>query len=143
MKELQVQRGENGSLPLQVGRVHSAGYLFVPGDIVAVNPVTNDGIPCGDKWLLLQINKSHLSRIGFWLDEKEVVDDSASGRQFSLLPQSVKVYFRSIIKDNAIPLVTPVEELNSGWDNGNVSYAFTAEYCAKLGTLSDAFRRNL
>ena len=30
MKELQVQRGENGSLPLQVGRVQSAEYLFVP-----------------------------------------------------------------------------------------------------------------
>ena len=100
---------------------------------------------------LLQINKSHLSSrtrpgchvFGFWLDEKEVVDDSVCGRQFSLLSQSVKVYFGSIIKDNAIPLVIPVEELNSGWDNGNVSYAFTAEYCAKLDKLSDAFRRNL
>ena len=89
MKELQVQRGENGSLPLQVGRAQSAGYLFVPGDIVAVNPGTNDGIPCGDKWWLLQINKLHLSKrtrpgchvFGFWLDEKEVVDDSASARQ--------------------------------------------------------------
>ena len=97
------------------------------------------------------INKSHLSSrtrpgchvFGFWLDEKEVVDDAVAGRQFSLLWQSVKVYFGSIIKENAIPLVIPVEELNSGWDNGNVSYAFTVEYCTKLDTLSDAFRRNL
>ena len=55
----------------------------------------------------------------------------------------MKVYFGSIIKDNKIPLVVPVEELSSGWQNGNVLFTFTNEYCDKLDELSDAFRREL
>ena len=37
----------------------------------------------------------------------------------------------------------PIEELNSGWQNGHVVYTFTVDYCNKLDELSDAFRREL
>ena len=58
MKELEIRRGENTT---EIGRVPSSDYLFVPGDIVAVNPGTDNGIPSGDKWWLLQVNKPHAS----------------------------------------------------------------------------------
>ena len=32
-------------------------YNLIPGDIVAVNPGTEDGIPSGDKWWLLQVSR--------------------------------------------------------------------------------------
>ena len=32
-------------------------YNLIPGDIVAVNPGTEDGIPNGDKWWFLQVSK--------------------------------------------------------------------------------------
>ena len=53
------------------------------------------------------------------------------------------VYFGSIIKDNKIPVVVPVEELSSGWQNRHVLYTFTNEYCNHLDELSDALRREL
>ena len=55
----------------------------------------------------------------------------------------MKVYFGSIIKDNKIPEIVPVEELNSNWQNGHVVNTFTNEYCNKLDDLSNAFRREL
>ena len=72
--ELEVRRGESTSTGR---RVDSGDYLFVPGDIVIVNPGVNDEIPSADKWWLLQVNKAHHSYksgnacivYGFWLDE--------------------------------------------------------------------------
>ena len=133
------------------GRVQSDDYLFVPGDIIAVNPGTDNGIPSGDKWWLLQVNKPHpLTKnrpgcriFGFWLDEKENEDDSIPGRHFALLSTPVKVHYGSIIKDDNAPLVIPVEEFNSGWQSGHVMYAFTDEYCLWLDEMSDAYQRHL
>ena len=34
----------------------------------------------------------------------------------------------------------PASEIVSGWRDGRVSYAFTMEYCMKLGELSDIRR---
>ena len=129
------------------GRVPSNNYLFVPGDIVAVNPGTDNGIPSVDKWWLLQVNKPHESTrdrsgFGFWLNE-QAIEESTPGRHFTLLPNPVMVYFASIIKDNKIPVVVPVEELSSGWQNRHVFYTFTNEYCNHLDELSDALRREL
>lgn len=53
MRELEIRRGENTT---EIGCAPSSDYLFGPGDIVAVNPGTDDGIPSGDKWWLLQVN---------------------------------------------------------------------------------------
>lgn len=53
MRELEIRRGENTT---EIGYAPSSDYLFGPGDIVAVNPGTDDGIPSGDKWWLLQVN---------------------------------------------------------------------------------------
>lgn len=50
MRGLEIRRGEN---TLEIGHVPSNNYLFVPGDIVAINPGTDDGVPSGDKWRLL------------------------------------------------------------------------------------------
>ena len=58
MMELEVRRGESTSTGR---RVDSGDYLFVPGDIVIVNPGVNDEIPSADKWWLLQVNKAHHS----------------------------------------------------------------------------------
>ena len=58
MRGLEIRREEN---TLEIGRVPSNNYLFVPGDIVAINPGTDDGVPSGDKWRLLQVNKPHES----------------------------------------------------------------------------------
>ena len=147
MRALEIRRGENTT---EIGRVPSTDYLFVPGDIAAVNPGTDNGIPSADKWWLLQVNKPHASNrnrlgcqiFGFWLNE-HTSDESNSAKQFTLLPDSVKVYFGSVIKDNNIPVVVPVEELNSDWQNGHVVYTFANEYCNKLDELSDAFRQEL
>ena len=46
MRDLEIQRGETSAS--LVSRVQSNEYLFVPGDIVAVNPGTDNGIPTGD-----------------------------------------------------------------------------------------------
>ncbi|CAB4041743.1 Hypothetical predicted protein, partial [Paramuricea clavata] len=144
MKELQVQRGENPLLPSEIDRVQAGDYLFLAGDIVAINPGTED------KWWLVQVNKPHHSSkyrsgchvFGFWLAEEDTIDMSVSGKDYSLLTQSVKTYFGTIIKDNNnVPLVIPVDELKSGWQNGQVVYAFTEEYCRTLDFISDSLRK--
>lgn len=129
MRALEIRRGDNTP---EIGRVPSNNYLFVPGDIVAVNHGTDDGVPSGDEWWL-QVNKPHESNrdrpgchvFGFWLNEQAASKDSIPGKHFSLLPNPVKVYFGSIIKDNKIPVVVLVEELSSGWQSGNVLFTFT------------------
>ena len=55
MKGLEVRRGENTP---EMGRVPSNNYFFLPLDIVAVNPGTDNGIPSGDKWWLLQVKQT-------------------------------------------------------------------------------------
>ena len=55
MKGLEVRRGENTP---EMGRVPSKNYFFLPLDIVALNPGTDNGIPSGDKWWLLQVRSS-------------------------------------------------------------------------------------
>ena len=113
---------------------------------MAVNPGVNEGLPSGDKWWLLQINKPHESSkngsgchvFGFWLDEEGSEEDNC--RYFHLLSTSVKVYFGSIIKNFGTPVLIPVGEIVSGWRNGRISYAFTVEYCMKLANLSNVHR---
>ena len=56
------------------------------------------------------------------LPNEHISDESTSAKHFTLPPDSVKVYFGSIITDNKFPVVVPVEELNSGWQNGHVIY---------------------
>lgn len=81
MRELEIRRGENTT---EIDHAPSS-YLFVPGDIVAENPGTDDGIPSGNKWWLLQVNKPYSSSkdrpgcqlFGFWLNE-HTSDVSAS-----------------------------------------------------------------
>lgn len=58
MKDLTVRRGECRSTDR---RVESGDYLFVPGDILIINPGVNNNIPSADKWWLLQVNKAHHS----------------------------------------------------------------------------------
>ena len=59
------------------------------------------------------------------------------------MPNPVKIYFGSIIKDNKISVVVPVEELSSGWQSGNVLFTFTNEYCTTLDELSFNYRSEL
>lgn len=47
MRGLELRRADN---TLEMGRVPSNNYLFLPGDIVAVNPGTDNEIPSSDKW---------------------------------------------------------------------------------------------
>lgn len=103
VRALEIRRGENTT---EIGRVPSTDYLFVPGDIAAVNPGTDNEIPSTDKWWLLQVNKPHASNrdFGFWLNE-HTYDESTSANHLTLLPDSVKVYFGSIIKDNKFQLL--------------------------------------
>lgn len=148
MRGLEIRRGKNTP---EIGRVPSNNYLFVPGDITAVNSGTDDGVPSGDKWWLLQVNKPHESNrdrprchvFGYWLNEQAASKESILGKHFSLLPNPVKIYFGSIIKDNKISVVVPVEELSSGWQSGNVLFTFTNEYCTKLNELSFNYRGEL
>jgi hypothetical protein len=146
MKELEVRRGE--TVPTD-RRVESGDYLFVPGDIVIINPGVNNEIPSADKWWLLQVNKAHHSTktgnacvvYGFWLDEQlERKDDC---RVFSLMSNAVKVYFGSVVKNAGTPLLIPASEITTGWQGGQVSYAFSNEYCSKLDHLSDQHRLSL
>ena len=58
MRELEFRKGENTP---EIGHVPSNNYFFVLGDIVAVTPGTDNGIPSGDKWLPHQVNKAHES----------------------------------------------------------------------------------
>ena len=117
MRALEIRRGENTK---EIGRVPSTDYVFVPGDIAAVNQASDNGIPSADKWWLLQVNEPHASCrnrpgcqvFGLWLNE-HTSEESTSAKHYTLLPDSVKVYFGSIIKDNKIPVVVSVEELNS------------------------------
>ena len=151
MRELQIQRSRNDAL-LDNGRIQLDEYLFVPEDIVAVNPGTDNGIPTGDKWCFLQINKPHHCAknrpgchvFGFWLAEKGSTNLSEPGKHFSLLSQSVKIYFGMVIKDDKkIPLVIPVEKLSSGWQNGYVVYVIAEEYCRTQDSMSDSFWKDL
>lgn len=100
--------------------------------------------------VVFEVNKAHESstnrsgchEFGCWFIEQEEQssDESQSGKHFSLFSNPVKVYYGSIIKDK-IPVVLPVEELSSGWQNGHMMYTFTRQYCNKLDELSDAFRK--
>lgn len=64
MGDLEIRRGENTP---EVGSVHSSNYLFVSGDIVAVNPGTDNGIPSGDKWWFSRSTK-HMNQVQTDLD---------------------------------------------------------------------------
>lgn len=89
MRELEIRKGENTP---EIGHVPSNNYFFVPGDIVAVTPGTDNGIPSGDKWLPHQVNKAHESSrnrsgchvFGFWLNElaEQATDESSAGKHF-------------------------------------------------------------
>lgn len=98
MSALEVRRGENYTSEINT---HGEKYMFIPGDIVVVNPGFESGVLSGEKWWLLQINKPHESKrngsgchvYGFWLEEQ---DSNVEGcRFFQLLPTSVKIYLSS------------------------------------------------
>ena len=144
MDAIQIRRGE--IITAVDRRVEGNKYVFLPGDIVVVNPGVDEEIPSSDKWWLLQINKPHEASkdgsgchvFGFWLDEQGRSDGDC--RYFNLLPTPVKVYFGSIVKNGGTPVMIPASEIVSGWQDGRVSYAFTMEYCMKLDELSDIHR---
>ena len=91
MKNLEVLRATSA-----VGR--SEEYIFVPGDIVVVNPGTQNELPSGNKLCLLQINKDHAASknrsgchvFGFCLDEVESQETTVYGKTFSITSQSSK-----------------------------------------------------
>ena len=147
MEELAVRRGEHSSSR----RVERGDYLFVPGDILVINPGVNDSVPSGDKWWLLQVNKAHHSSktgnaclvYGFWLDEQPQCEGDCDCRVFSLMSDAVKLYFGSVIKNAGTPLVIPVNEIVTGRRDGKVSYVFSNEYCFRLDNLSDLHRLSL
>ena len=81
-------------------------YHLIPGDIVAVNPGTEDGIPSGDKWWLLQVSRGlptrkksngcHVS--GFWLEMLPSPQQPDHGCALRLQRGDIKIYYGSIIK---------------------------------------------
>jgi hypothetical protein len=121
MKSLEVQRANSGFIQ---DNTRPDEYVFGPGDIGVVNPGIDNGVPSGDKWWLLQINRAHPSSknksacnvFGFWLDQRqeEQGEEGGSGSHFRLSSQPVKIYYGSIVKENNLASVIPVEKLNSG-----------------------------
>ena len=85
-----------------------------------MSPGTDNGIPSADKWwLLYQVKRPHASskdrstgrcQIFKFCLKEHTTDEFTSTKHITLLPDSAKVYFGSIIKDNKIPLVVPVED---------------------------------
>lgn len=123
-------------------------YHLIPGDIVAVNPGTEDGIPSGDKWWLLQVSRGlptsktsngcHVS--GFWLEMLPSLQQPDHGCALRLQRGNVTIYYGSLIKTYGKLTVIPVEELNTGWENGFVVYKLTDDYVRHLDKVSDDFR---
>lgn len=123
-------------------------YLLIPRDIVAVNPGTEDGIPSGDKWWLLQVSRGlptsktsngcHVS--GFWLEMLPSLQQPDHGCALRLQRGNVTIYYGSLIKTCGKLTVIPVEELNTGWENGSVVYKLTDDYVRHLDKVSDEFR---
>ena len=60
-----------------------------------------------------------------------------------MLPAPVKVYYGRVIKEGKVPSVIPVEDLTSGWQQGQVFYAFSKEFRLKLDEMSSACKRHL
>ena len=130
----------------EIGR--NGEYILIPGDIVAVNPGVEDGIPSGDKWWLLQVNKAlpsaktasgcHVS--GFWLETLPRSQQPEEGRAFKLRRGNAKTYYGSLIKTCGKPKVIPVEQLNAGWQNGAVTYKLTEDFVCGLDQTSDEHR---
>ena len=126
-------------------------YSLLVGDIVAVNPGKENGIPSGDKWWLLQVNKAlpctksssgcHVS--GFWLEMLPSSQQPEQGCALKLQRDSAKTYYGSLIKKDDKPAVIPVEELNSGWRDGAAVYKLTQEFAHSLDEISDDFRHCL
>lgn len=54
-QQLTSEISTSGNIPTTTGV--NEDYNIIPGDIETVNPGTEDGIPSGDKWWLLQISR--------------------------------------------------------------------------------------
>lgn len=123
-------------------------YHLIPGDIVAVNPGTEDGIPSGDKWWLLQVSRGlptsktsngcHVS--GFWLEMLPSPQQPDHSCALRLQRGNIRIYYGSIIKTCGKPTVIPVEQLNTGWEHGSVVYKLSDDYVRHLDKVSEEFR---
>jgi len=126
-------------------------YHLIPGDIVAVNPGTEDGIPSGDKWWLLQVSRGlptskksngcHVS--GFWLEMLPSPQQPDHGCALRLQRGDIKIYYGSIIKTCGKPTVIPAEQLNTGWEHGSVVYKLSDDYVQHLDKVSEEFRMSV
>ena len=128
MRSLEVQRVNSG---IMLDEPRPDEYIFLTGDIVVVNPGVDNGVPSGDKWWLLQINRAHPSSknkcacnvFGFWLEQQQIsqrIEEAGSGMHFRLTSEPVKIYYGSIVKEKDLPTVIPVEKLSSDWRNDSV-----------------------
>ena len=123
-------------------------YNLIPGDIVAVNPGTEDGIPSGDKWWLLQVSRGlpssktsngcHVS--GFWLEMLPSSQQPDHGCALRLQRGNTTIYYGSVIKSGGKPTVIPVEQLNTGWNHGSVVYKLSDDYVRHLDKVSEESR---
>ncbi|CAB4007206.1 Hypothetical predicted protein [Paramuricea clavata] len=141
----------NSNSELDQRNVGNNDFVLLAGDIAAVNPGTENGIPSGDKWWLLQVNKAvpssktssgcHVS--GFWLEQLPSSEQPDQGCALRLQRGVAKTYYGSLIKTNDKPAVISVEQLNAGWQDGAVVYKLTQEFIHNLDKLSDEFRDKL
>lgn len=149
MNELNKNTDNNDEVGTQIARNND--YSLLAGDIVAVNPGTENGIPSGDKWWLLQVNKAlpsnkcssgcHVSV--FWLEMLPSSQQPENGCALKLQKGSAKTYYGSLIKKNEKPVVIPIEQLESGWQDGAVVYKLSQEFVHNLNGISDDFRSTL
>lgn len=126
-------------------------YHLIPGDIVAVNPGTEDGIPSGDKWWLLQVSRGlptsktsngcHVS--GFWLEMLPSPQQADHGCALRLQRGNNKICYGSIIKTCGKPTLIPVEQLSTGWEHGSVVYKLSDDYVRHLDKVSEEFRKTV
>jgi hypothetical protein len=151
-RELMEQLSLGDSQQTQVNaHNHSASYNLIPGDIVAVNPGTDNGIPSGDKWWLIQINRSVSAEknspgcrvSGFWLELLPVENQPENGCSLRLQKGVANIYYGSLIKENGKPVVIPVEQLNTGWQEGSVVYNISETFVNRLDAVSNKFRSSL
>ena len=134
-QQLMSEISTNDNVPTTTG-VNEDNNL-IPGDIVAVNPGTEDGIPSGDKWWLLQVSRGlptsktsngcHIS--GFWLEMLPSSQQPDHGCALRLQRGNTTIYYGSVIKSCGKPTVIPVEQLNTGWNHGSVVLEAVRRLC--------------
>lgn len=132
--------------PSNANLIYYPSHL-IPGDIMAVNPGTEDGILSGDTWWLPQVSRGlptsktsngcHVP--GFWLEMVPSSQQPVHGCALRLQRGNTTIYYGSVTKSCSKPTVTPVEPFNTGWKHGSVVYKWSDEYVQHLCKVSDNF----